>query len=163
MDSLEQLRDLHVPPPVSFWPPALGWWIAAGIILGFFAVGFWFLRYRLKTAPRRDALKELLLLQDRFVQTQNCRELMSGLSQLLRRYALSCFGRQTVAGLTGLPWLKFLDEQGKTHKFSDERNRNAWLEVPYASDHGEINGAEMIDLAEQWIKNVSLPAKRIAI
>ncbi|MCA9470958.1 MAG: DUF4381 domain-containing protein [Nitrospirales bacterium] len=161
MDSLDQLRGLHLPPPVSFWPPAIGWWIVAGSLLALLALGLWFMWYRKKTALRRDALQKLLALKTQFTQTQNCQELMSGLSQLLRRYALSCFGRQAVAGLTGLPWLRFLDEHAKTHLFSDAGSRHAWLEVPYGLDHDKVNGYEMIDLAERWIKQVPLPSKRM--
>ncbi|MFB0988929.1 MAG: DUF4381 domain-containing protein, partial [Gammaproteobacteria bacterium] len=36
MDSeelLAQLADIHLPEPVSYWPPAIGWWILAAIVL----------------------------------------------------------------------------------------------------------------------------------
>ena len=42
-DPLSELRDIHLPDPVSWWPPAPGWWIAVGIGFGLLAaagIGF---------------------------------------------------------------------------------------------------------------------------
>jgi len=30
---LVNLKDIHLPPPVSFWPPAPGWWILALLMI----------------------------------------------------------------------------------------------------------------------------------
>ncbi len=40
--ALEQLRDIHLPQSVHWWPPAPGWWIVAALLL---ALGIWLSRY----------------------------------------------------------------------------------------------------------------------
>ena len=161
-DPLMQLRDLHLPDPISFWPPALGWWVVALIVLGLVALGVWVIRYRKKTAPRRFALAELAGLKASFHDKQDLAELMTGLSQLLRRYAMVCFGRQKVAGLTGVAWLKFLDEQGNTLQFSNETASQAFAAVPYGAKDS-INAPAMMDLVERWIKHIPLSSRKKSI
>jgi len=39
---LEQLRDIHLPEAVHWWPPAPGWWIVAALLL---ALTIWLSRY----------------------------------------------------------------------------------------------------------------------
>ena len=40
--ALEQLRDIHLPQAVHWWPPAPGWWIVAAVVL---ALTIWLSRY----------------------------------------------------------------------------------------------------------------------
>ena len=41
---LVNLKDIHLPPPVSFWPPAPGWWILAVLLItSLFFGGVWFI------------------------------------------------------------------------------------------------------------------------
>ena len=40
--ALEQLRDIHLPQAVHWWPPAPGWWVVAALIL---ALTIWLVRF----------------------------------------------------------------------------------------------------------------------
>ncbi|MBS1202779.1 MAG: hypothetical protein H6R22_1288, partial [Chromatiaceae bacterium] len=69
-DPLAGLRDWHLPDPVSWWPPAPGWWLVAGLALAACALTLhWWLRRRRRRhgAPARAALGELERLGARLV------------------------------------------------------------------------------------------------
>ena len=59
---LSQLRDIHLPPPVSWWPLAPGWWLLLGTLLLLTAIAFWLWRRRRRSNWRREALRELAQL-----------------------------------------------------------------------------------------------------
>ena len=63
MDSeelLAQLADIHLPEPVSFWPPAIGWWILAALALVLLIILFRkFASYRRQQKICQYAIAEL--------------------------------------------------------------------------------------------------------
>jgi hypothetical protein len=100
--SLDALRDIVVPPPVSWWPLAPGWWIllvAIGLIAAL--LGRRALLCRRANAYRRAALAQL-------------REASSpaDVNTILKRTALAAFPRAGVARLAGPAWSKWLRETG---------------------------------------------------
>jgi len=99
-DALAQLRDIHLPDAVSFWPPAPGWWVLwAGIFVLGFIVAAW-LRRRRRSADR-VALAALDDLACRYDADHDVSALAVGLSELLRRVALARFDAPDVAALHG--------------------------------------------------------------
>ncbi|MEO8327154.1 MAG: DUF4381 domain-containing protein, partial [Nitrospirota bacterium] len=56
---LQELRDVHLPDPISLWPPAPGWWITFGLVMMGGMVFLWILRNRRRTQARRLAMNEL--------------------------------------------------------------------------------------------------------
>ncbi|MFZ5764442.1 MAG: DUF4381 domain-containing protein [Thermodesulfobacteriota bacterium] len=114
-DPLAALRDIHLPDPVSPWPPAPGWWIVGllgvGLFIGSFVLGR---RWRHRTAYRRKALHELQRLAD----TPDHRLIVDELAALVKRVAIAGFGHQQVARLSGEEWLRFLDRTGRTNQFT---------------------------------------------
>ena len=89
-----QLREIHLPPPASWWPPAPGWWlILAGILAVILAARIW---WRLSPTRRTrrmslQALKEIELAWQRSGDPHQCAQ---DLSRLLRRLALLAYGRR---------------------------------------------------------------------
>jgi len=112
---LSNLRDIVLPPPVSYWPPAPGWWVlaAAGAALLALLVARQLLRHR-RDAYRRAALRELAALP----APLDARGAQA-LSGILKRTALVAFPRAETAGLTGAAWLRFLDTTGRMQAFEN--------------------------------------------
>jgi hypothetical protein len=150
-DPLAGLRGYHLPDAVAWWPPAPGWWLLAVLILAL-AIGLvlYLLWRRRRGAAARLALEELAGLRSALAEGQGVEVVLRGLSRLLRRFALTRFPRNRVAGLTGKSWMDFLDEHGGHGRFRDGPGR-LLAEAPYRPVT-ELPVEELVDLAEDWIK-----------
>ena len=103
-DPLANLRDIHLPAPISSWVPAPGWWMLALLLAATFLLVFYVRRHRQRSA-QRIALREL----DSLVATASgLQSLATGFSELLRRSAIHRFGANQVASLHGREWEQFL-------------------------------------------------------
>ena len=68
-DPLAQLRDIHLPEPVSWWPPAPGWWLLAVLVLiALVAISVFFYKRYQHNSFRRQALQ---LLENHFLDWQH--------------------------------------------------------------------------------------------
>ena len=158
-DPLAQLKGLHLPPEIGFWPPALGWWLSALIILSVLTYGLYrLIRWHHNTAYRRVALKELKNIEANFL-TDEKTALSNGafekqLAQLLKRTALSAFPRSETASLSGKEWLLNLDASGNTQEFSQGLGKrlieNRFSPHPKALHSNDAS--QLIKLCKQWIK-----------
>lgn len=146
---LSQLRDIHLPAPISWWPPAVGWWLLLLLLIVLVAVGYWFYLRHQRQQWRRDALAELQRLQQ---QQLSAKELVTALSMLLRRVAITCFPREEAASLTGEKWLAFLDQQMKEPGF--QKHGRVLITAPYSATV-DADAKELITLCERWITGVA--------
>lgn len=146
---LSQLHDIHLPAPISWWPPAIGWWLLLLLIVVLALLSYWRYRRHQRQQWRRDALAALQQLQQ---QQLTPKERVIELSTLLRRVAITCFPRDEVASLTGEKWLVFLDQQMKEPGF--QKSGRLLITAPYSStddvDLGELNA-----LCQRWIVGVA--------
>lgn len=119
--SIEQLQELDLPAPVSYWPQTWGWGVLLGaVVLGVLILaGRRWLRWR-RDAYRREALARLNVLQD-----------MRELPELLKRVALSmplgAEERQRVPTLSGVEWQAFLQRHAGAPVADDLSQRLAEL------------------------------------
>lgn len=135
---LSNLRDIVVPPEVSFWPPAPGWWIvaaAAGLALALLAASA-VVRHR-RNAYRREALREL--------EKAGAQQA----SSILKRAALAAWPRDQVASLSGADWLAFLDRTGRTNAFTRGPGRD--LEALTFGGTGDRDA--VVVAARQWLRD----------
>ncbi|WP_295402903.1 DUF4381 domain-containing protein [uncultured Thiocystis sp.] len=153
-DPLSDLRDWHLPDPVSWWPPAPGWWLLAGLIL----VGLWLAirgwrRWDRQGASTRAALRQLDALGKALATDGDRRRFVAGVSQLLRRLALVRYPREQVAGLSGAAWLAFLDATGGGGGFTQGAGR-VLAESAYRPDadaERDVGPEPLSRLAADWI------------
>ena len=146
-DLLSQLRDIHLPEPVSWWPPAPGWWLVAFVTLAALSAFLYFLRRRIvKNRYRKVALKMLSELDGQ----DNGLVQLEEISALLRRVAIQAFGREKVAVLAGEAWLAFLDKTGRTTDFSTGVGRVLGSDLYRPSVEADVGQVQLI--AKKWIK-----------
>jgi hypothetical protein len=106
MNPLDQLKDIHLPDPVSAWPPAYGWWlIALFLITTIVASAILIRRYR----RMRRAQKQALLIVDAIQATQS--DWPQQVNKVLKRLAISYFPNHDVAAMHSNLWVVFLSNQ----------------------------------------------------
>ena len=150
---LSNLRDIHLPEPVSAWPPAPGWWILTVLLISLTAWLSWKLwkKYQQKHLYRISNLS-MNQLQEEFADHQNSHLLIRQYSSLLRRIALAQFPRQQVASLTGTSWLEFLDRSASTNLFNAELGQ-LLINSPYQKPDNNISQLdELTEAIQLWIK-----------
>jgi hypothetical protein len=148
MEALE-LKDIHLPETIGWWPPAPGWWLVPlALILLVMALRYLYRRLTRNSAVKR-AKKLLVQLRQQSLEPGQC---LSELSILLRRTAISLESRPLVAGLHGQAWLDYLDKnlpdapfsQGVGRYLADAHYR------PVIQDDIDLNA--LFTLCERWLK-----------
>ena len=149
---LINLKDIHLPPPVSFWPPAPGWWILSVLLISsLFIGGVWFYRQHKKRRPKTEALRILKDLQILYQNSQDEVVSLRNLSNLIRRTALTFYDIDAVASLHGSSWLEFLDKTGKTKEFSQGAGKVLGNEVFQQKVNPDMNA--LFPLVKKWISS----------
>lgn len=152
-DSIAQLRDIHMPPAISIWPLAPGWWMLLSILLySALLFLFWKHRHWLRNRARYQALQQLALLKEQ--SSLNPVECLMTLSAILRRVALAYFPRRTVASLHGLAWLQFLDRTSHSDAFTCGVGQQL-ARGPYQASFSE-DLSPLIVLVESWVEKLRI-------
>ncbi|MCP3674309.1 MAG: DUF4381 domain-containing protein [Gammaproteobacteria bacterium] len=158
---LDNLRDIHLPEPVSAWPPAPGWWILAILVL---VLIVWIVlkireNYNQKQLLRVSLSSAIQLEQD-YQNHKDPQLLVREYSSLLRRIALARFPRHEVASLTGSNWLTFLDDSAKENLFDCEAGK-LLLFSPYQKPVETIEQLHQLTVAvHSWIKAVDIAGRQ---
>jgi len=154
LDLLGLLRDAHPPPEPSWWPPALGWWLAAalGVALAVFAIrrlpALW---RRWRTRRRVLAALDAILARQRAGQPGH--EVCAEVSALLRLAAVLKFPERNVGGLHGQAWLAFLESRDRMPgRF--EPLREALTVAPYAPGSADVDPLPLVRAVRGWLRAV---------
>lgn len=114
MDNLPEIRDIHIPEGVSFFPIAYGWWvILVGIIGAFLLIKLVVIAIR--ASKRLYALRKL-----KNIDCANPITAAIKMSELLRR--VCHFKFREASALYGNEWISFLNDH-TSHKLSEDEAR----------------------------------------
>lgn len=149
---LDQLRDIHLPANVDWWPLAPGWWVLFALVLLVLL-----LLWRWAQKIRRKALRTKLIMTsvDELASDKSLsgQEWLGALSSLLRQLAINLNGREESAGLVGQQWLAYLDKCGNTSEFSQGAGK-VLASSPY-QESVEYDRSALIVLTRQWLRTQS--------
>jgi hypothetical protein len=143
---LAQLAPAHAPPPVGWWPLAPGWW-GLVLLLIVAVLGLWLWYRSPSNILRRNGLRELMRMDG---DTFGDAELARALEHLVRRYAVACYGREIVAGLSGTRWLAFAVAHGATQW--EGATGEALLQAAYGGTPQQPHRARWVAGARAFIK-----------
>ena len=149
--TLLDLKDIHEPEAIGWWPPAIGWWMLAVSIPLLIILLVWFY----KRLTRKTALKTAKKMLARIKQdaARDNLQKLGELSVLVRRVAISVSPRAKAAGLTGRQWLEFLDTSVKGTPFSEGIGQ-LLADAPYRkTPPTALEISQLIDLCESWLKS----------
>lgn len=158
--SLSQLQDIIMPEAVGLFPPAPGFY-PIGLVLIFLSMKFLMTKYRSfkQNLYRRQALDQLKIIEKIILLSQDDAlriRAASSLPVLLKRTAISAFGRENTAALSHGAWISFLNSKTPRVQFSSTAGEIlstcAWgsdKQIQNISE-GELKG--LISLIGTWIK-----------
>jgi len=145
------LGPLYEPEAVTFSFQSPGWYFLAAtlFLLAVYSLVKW-LRWYMKNAYRREALKNLSVIEAEQMQYQGSERLRDTLV-LLKIVATKTFGREKVASLYGDEWLDFLEEKGRETPFR-KYSSSISAALYKNGDLEERQLEKIIGISKTWIK-----------
>lgn len=150
MQNAEALRDIHLPDAITWWPPAIGWWLLAGTIilsLLFLPKLYRYLTFTSLKKVANTAFNDIIMS---FKVHSNTTQLTQDISKLLRQISMSYLPREASAHLTGDNWITSLNSLTTEDYFNDDISQLI-LSEPYQKNISSDPQA-LITATQSWIK-----------
>ncbi len=150
------LRDIHLPDPVSWWPPAIGWWILLLISL----IVIWgliaFIKKLKRPVLKKSAKAEIAMVLNDYNNHQNQHLLIQQLSITIKRIGISYLQRNQTAGISGVEWYAKINQLVEKNQFSDEviklLSQGPYQKKPELDDE-TVN--QIINQTQRWVSALS--------
>ena len=162
MDSAEllaQLADIHLPEPVSYWPPAIGWWVLAAIALVLLTILFRkFANSRRQQKICQYAVAELQRCYDNYSHTdpanidQSKLDYVNQFNTVVRRVALVHYPHANAASLDGTSWVDFIRQKGESSLMTDDIA--AALQYGRFQTKCDVDVDAMQSFGQQWVESL---------
>lgn len=145
MNNLPEIRDIHFPDGVSFFPLAPGWWFLSGALIVLFLAIFTIL-WVIKRSRKYFAEKTL-----RAINTDSPVLAAVEISELLKRICVLKY--KDASTLYGQEWIDFLNSHNKKHLSADAAA--LLMLAPFMkSDDSHYTTDEAVEIkafAKEWI------------
>ncbi len=158
-DPLSQLRDIHLPEAVTFWPPAPGWWVLLVLLL--IGLAFVYRQAIIAMIQRRKLANVLEQLNDAHAhfttQAQDAEQrnqaglkFLAEINSLLNRVVMVKYPDAPSEKLSGNKWLEFLDSFDNTSDFTQGAG-SSLAEGVYQRTF-DADADALVALAKTWIE-----------
>ena len=144
-DPLADLKDIHLPDAITWWPLAPGWWLLMLAIILLVAALTACYHFWKKRAYRRLALQELEEITANTDSTTNTDHYLETIAGLIRRTAIAGSTDKQIAHWQGSQWQEYLQQ----HMPEDQAQLIAVSR--YQANHS-VDKLQLANAARQWIK-----------
>ena len=152
---LDQLRDIHLPEPISWWPPAPGWWILAlaGSALAVWLLRWLYRRYKAKHY-RRQALAQLKELKElkELQAGSDSQDQLRALFVLLKQTATCAYPNRQPSSMAIDPFVEFLRFSCNQSVFSQPTGELQTLLYAKQTSEQSQDIEALFEDARIWIK-----------
>jgi len=159
MNELE-LKDIHLPDSILWWPPAPGWWVLGVVLIIFLFLmllllpKLWrWLRYK---PVRSLSLKEFYLIKQSHQQQTDQKQTLQAITTLLRRTVMSKSGRIGHAGVVGDDWINQLNQMSQKDCFTQAQGEllKHGRYQPAIEGQNKADIDSLLQSCENWIKSL---------
>jgi hypothetical protein len=152
-DPLAELRGIHLPDPISWWPLAPGWWVLIIIFIGGLSWALWqLLKSYNNNLYRRQAMAQLLQIKHDLNLTSTQRLVM--ILETLKQAVNSAYPDQHFSSRDLAAFLNFLQASCKDTVFQNlpiDLNALLYGRPDDRQEHNELTES-IINSSEIWIK-----------
>ncbi len=160
------LADIHLPDAVSAWPPGIGWWLVAIIVIASVVGAYYFIKaYQKKWRYRRQALQLLNNTRQQWKKDQANKDnntTANTIISLLKRTAMTAYPEHPVSSFHGKLWVEFLNRQTPKPSFTAPLTTVLIQQQYQATTITDADIHQLYKSAQSWIKQHAVIAKGIS-
>ncbi len=155
---LQQLRDLHLPESVSWWPLAPGWWIVVTALL-FIAVvvSMRLVRNYLRRRQQTPELRQLNELYKQCAADGDATSYYDRLTSILKQSAIERDDSMSVPRLSGNAWVDWMEQSAETSFTATARDT---LTTGCYQRHAPLPEQRVHEELCRWISRIDGASKR---
>jgi Domain of unknown function (DUF4381) len=155
-DLQTSFTDYIEPSRIPFSYQSPGWYVlAVFVVTALLFLAFLIIRHYQRNRYRRKAYKFLSDLQQQYARTNSYNQLVFQTAILIKRIAMSKYGRTNVAGLYGSSWIQWFNKTTKNKKTPPFDETDLKLVTNDIYGNGSLTAEQVkpfLDKAKGWIK-----------